>query len=326
MMRRVLADSARRFGRAVIMPNLAPPVTTTDRAAAYRQRILDCLPEAPVREFDPLMTLYLTERTTVADIAEAKASGFVHGVKYYPAGATTNSANGVRAMERVYPVLEALAEHDIALLVHGEVVDPDIDIFDREAVFIERVLVPLVENIPDLRVVFEHITTREAVDFVADSGDNVAATITPQHLILNRNALFAGGARPHHYCLPILKAETHRRALVAAATGGSGKYFLGTDSAPHERRVKESACGCAGIYSAANAIEFYAEVFEAAGHLNRFEAFAGHYGADFYRLPRNSATLTLEKTTWQIPERLAYDEGEIVPFGAGRRCRWRLAP
>ena len=323
MMRRAVADSARLFGRAVIMPNLVPPVTTVTQATAYRQRILDSLP-VNATTFEPLMTLYLTEQTTVTDIVDAGATEFIHAVKYYPANATTNSADGVRVMERVYPVLEAMVEHDLALLVHGEVVDPSVDIFDREAVFIERVLVPLMKAIPELRIVFEHISTQAAVDFVNACGNTLAATITPQHLCFNRNTLFDGGLRPHRYCLPILKAESDRRALVMAATSGSAKYFLGTDSAPHARQAKESACGCAGVYSAPHALELYVEVFEDADCLSALEAFASHYGADFYHLPRNTETITLKKSSWQIPQYITHDDIEIVPLAAGERCRWQL--
>lgn len=322
----VLADSARQFARAIVMPNLKSSVVTTIQALEYRRNIIENLPEDLKGEnnFEPLMTLYLTEKMSVDEISQAKQSGTVHAVKYYPSGATTNSESGVTAIEKVIPVLEAMAEHNLPLLVHGEVTDPEVDIFDREAIFIERVLSPLIEKIPELRVVFEHITTKDAVDFVSEGSNRLAATITPQHLLLNRNALFVGGIRPHNYCLPVLKAEEHRRAVVKAAISGDPKYFLGTDSAPHARGAKESACGCAGIYSAHNAMELYAEVFEKADCLDRLEGFASHYGADFYGLPRNKCTITLEKKTWQIPESLSFGVLEIIPFRAGEHCQWKI--
>ena len=325
-MRDVLADSARQFARAIIMPNLKLPVVSTDQALEYRQRIIESLPEDIKANdgFNPLMVLYLTEKMTADEISEASQSTHVHALKYYPAGATTHSDNGVAVVENVYPLLEAMAEQNLPLLVHGEVTNIDIDIFDREAIFIEKILSPLLKNIPGLRVVFEHITTKDAVDFVRESTDRLAATITPQHLLLNRNALFDGGIRPHHYCLPVLKAEEHRRAVVNAAISGSPKFFLGTDSAPHARVAKESACGCAGIYSAHSAMELYAEVFEAADCLERLEAFASHYGADFYGLPRNEGTITLEKKQWQIPDSLPFGESEIIPFRAGEPCHWKM--
>ena len=326
LMRDVLADTARQFARAIIMPNLKSPVVSTGQALEYRRRIIESLPEH-IKEkgnFKPLMTLYLTETMSAEEIRQAKQSGSIHAVKYYPAGATTNSENGVTAMEKVYPVLEAMAEQNIPLLVHGEVTNPDIDIFDREVIFIERLLCPLVKKIPELQIVFEHITTKDAVDFVNESSERLAATITPQHLLLNRNALFVGGIHPHHYCMPVLKAEAHRCAIVDAATSGSPKFFLGTDSAPHAREAKESACGCAGIYSAHNAIELYAEIFEKAACVDKLEAFASHYGADFYGLPRNEGTITLEKKPWKIPETLAFGESEIIPFRAGENCLWKM--
>jgi dihydroorotase len=326
VMRDVLADSARQFARAIIMPNLRSPVVTTEQALAYRQSIIESLPEV-IRAsggFDPLMTLYLTEKMTSDEISKASKNAYVHAVKYYPAGATTNSEGGVSAIKNVYPVLEAMAEQNLPLLVHGEVTDTDVDIFDREAIFIERILSPLMNNIPDLRIVFEHVTTKDAVDFVKDGSDKLAATITPQHLLLNRNALFTGGFRPHHYCLPVLKAEEHRRAVVDAATSGNPKFFLGTDSAPHARAAKESACGCAGIYSAHNAIELYAEIFEEQDCLDKLEGFTSHYGADYYGLPANEDTITLEKNQWQIPDSLPFGESEIVPFRAGETCQWKI--
>lgn len=325
-MRDVLADTTRQFARAIIMPNLKSPVVSTKQALKYRKRIIESLPEhiQGKGDFKPLMTLYLTETTSAEEIRQAKQSGLIHAVKYYPAGATTNSESGVTALDNVYPVLEAMAKQNLPLLVHGEVASSDVDIFDREAIFIERALCPLMENIPELRIVFEHITTKDAVDFVNEGPDGLVATITPQHLLLNRNALFTGGIRPHHYCMPVLKAEAHRCAVVDAAISGNPKFFLGTDSAPHAREAKESACGCAGIYSAHNAIELYAEVFEKSACLDKLEAFASHHGADFYGLPRNEGTITLEKKSWQIPETLAFGESEIIPFRAGEHCQWKM--
>jgi len=326
VMRDVLADSTRQFARVIVMPNLKSPVVSTEQALDYRRSIIESLSEdiQARGEFNPLMTLYLTEKMTVDEISKASQSAYVHAVKYYPAGATTNSDSGVTAIDKVYPVLEAMAEQNLPLLMHGEVTDTDVDVFDREAIFIEKILSPLMENIPDLRIVFEHITTKDAVDYVREGSDRLAATITPQHLLLNRNALFVGGIRPHHYCLPVLKAEEHRRAVVDAATSGSPKFFLGTDSAPHSREAKESACGCAGVYSAHNAIELYAEVFEKTACLHKLEAFASHYGADFYGLPRNKGTITLEKNQWQIPDYLPFGESKIIPFRAGEPCHWKM--
>jgi dihydroorotase len=324
MLRRVLPDSARQFGRAIVMPNLVPPVTTTAQAAEYRQRIIAALPDGS--RFEPLMTLYLTEATTVDEIARAKDSGFVHAVKYYPAGATTNSQSGVTDLARCRPVFEAMQAHGLPLLLHGEVTDPEIDIFDREAVFIERHLIPLLRDFPTLRVVLEHITTQHAADFIAACSDNVAATITAHHLLLNRNALLVGGVRPHHYCLPVLKRETHRLALVAAATGGNGKFFLGTDSAPHRRDAKEAACGCAGIYTAAHAIECYAEAFDAVGALDRLEGFASLHGPAFYRLPVNRQRIVLERGETRVPPRIGDSDDAVVPFRAGGTVGWRLRP
>ncbi|MBU2764818.1 dihydroorotase, partial [Acidithiobacillus ferrivorans] len=291
MMAAALPDTARRFARAIVMPNLQPPITTVDTARAYRERILAALPEN--MHFEPLMTLYLTDNMPESEIAKAKNSGFVQAIKYYPTGATTHSEHGVTDLKRAYSVLAAMEKQDLPLLLHGEVTDPTVDVFDREAVFIDRHLMPLTRDFPGLRMVLEHITTHAAVDFVRQAPDNVAATITAHHLLLNRNALFEGGLRPHYYCLPLLKRETQRVALVAAATSGNPKFFLGTDSAPHPRHAKESACGCAGIYSAHAAMELYAEIFERAGALDRLEAFASFHGPDFYRLPRNRDTLTL---------------------------------
>ena len=322
MLARVLPDTARQFARAIVMPNLVPPVTTVALAGAYRDRILAALPAGMA--FEPLMTLYLTERTSPQDIAEAKASGFVHAVKWYPAGATTNSDAGVSNIERCADTLKAMQDHDLPLLVHGEVTDPGVDVFDREAVFIENLLKPLLQRYPKLRVVLEHITTRQAAEFIAAAPANVAATITPHHLLMNRNALFTGGLRPHHYCLPVLKREEHRLALVAAATGGSPKFFLGTDSAPHTRGAKESACGCAGMYSAHAALELYAEVFEAQGALDKLEAFASFHGPDFYRLPRNTDRITLVREAWTLPAELGEGATALVPLRAGTGLAWRL--
>lgn len=318
----VLPDTARQFARAIVMPNLKPAVTTTEQALAYRERILAALPAGA--SFEPLMTLYLTEATSPEEIIRAKASGVVKAVKYYPAGATTNSASGVTDLKRVHSVLAAMERHDLPLLLHGEVTAADVDVFDREAVFIEQHLAPLLRSFPGLRMVLEHITTATAADFVSEAPDNLAATITAHHLLLNRNAIFEGGLRPHHYCLPLLKREMHRRALVAAATGGNPRFFLGTDSAPHARHAKESACGCAGIYTAHTAIEFYAEVFEQAAALERLEAFASFHGPDFYRLPRNSDRITLEKQAWAVPETVLFGKDPGVPLRAGGTIAWRL--
>ncbi|PRY70915.1 dihydroorotase [Halomonas ventosae] len=319
----VVAASARQMGRAIIMPNLKPPVTTTEQALAYRERILAALPAGA--GFEPLMTLYLTDNTPAEEIERAHASGLVHAVKLYPAGATTNSASGVTDLAHCDAAVAAMARLGIPLLVHGEVTDVDIDIFDREAVFIERVMKPLLERHPDLKVVFEHITTAEAADFVAAAPANVAATITVHHLLFNRNHMLVGGIRPHYYCLPILKRERHRQALLAAATSGSPKFFLGTDSAPHARGDKESACGCAGAYTAPAALELYATAFEQAGALERLEGFASHFGPDFYGLPRNAETVTLVRESWQLPEALPYAGGQtLVPLAAGETLTWKL--
>jgi len=320
MLAAVLPDTARRFARAIVMPNLKPPVRTTADAAAYRERILAALPAGLT--FEPLMTLYLTDNTSPEEILKAKASGFVHAVKYYPAGATTNSDSGVTDIRRVEAALEAMQEAGMPLLLHGEETDPGVDVFDREAVFIERILAPLLRRLPRLRVVLEHITTRQAAEFVAAAPDNVGATITVHHLLYNRNAMFQGGIRPHYYCLPVLKRETHREALVAAATSGNPKFFLGTDSAPHVTSAKEAACGCAGIYTAHAAIELYAEVFETAAALDRLESFSSHFGPDFYGLPRNTDTITLVKETHTVPGR---HDGGITPLRANEQLSWRLA-
>lgn len=322
-MRSVLPFTAARFARALIMPNLRPAVTTTEQAQAYRQRILDALPAGMTLE--PLMTLYLTDRTDPAEVDRAKASGCILGVKLYPAGATTHSDAGVTDIRRVDAVLARMEERDLVLEVHGEVTDPQVDVFDREARFIDSVLAPLAARFPRLRIVFEHITTRAAADFVLASRSGIAATITPQHLLMNRNALFAGGIRPHHYCLPVLKSQADREALLAVVAGGDPRFFLGTDSAPHARRAKEAACGCAGIFSAHGALELYAEAFEAAGALDRLEGFASEHGADFYRLPRNTGRLTLIKTPWEVPPSYPLGADELVPLRAGERIGWRLA-
>jgi dihydroorotase len=319
----VLPDTARRFARAIVMPNLKPPVTTVEQAAAYRGRILAALPEELA--FEPLMTLYLTDATPPAEIDLARQSGFVHAVKLYPAGATTNSAAGVTDLARCRGTLARMERLGLPLLVHGEVTDPAVDVFDREAVFIERVLTPLLKDFPALKLVLEHVTTRDGVDFVCGSGPNVAATITAHHLLLNRNAIFLGGVRPHHYCLPVLKRERHRQALVAAAVSGSPKFFLGTDSAPHGRRTKEAACGCAGCYTANAGIELYAEAFDAAGALDRLEGFASHFGADFYGLPRNTERIALIREPSSVPGDLPYaDDDRLVPLRAGETIAWRL--
>ncbi len=319
----VIGDTARRFARAIVMPNLKPPVTTVTLAEQYRARILACLP--PNAGFQPLMTLYLTEATPVEEIARAKASDSVFAVKYYPAGATTNSQDGVRDLSQVYPVLEAMQQHDLPLLLHGEVTDHEIDIFDRERVFIERHLLPLLARFPALRMVLEHITTRDAVEFIREAPANIGATITAHHLLLNRNALFQGGINPHHFCAPILKRELHRKALVAAATSGDPHFFLGTDSAPHVREAKESACGCAGLYTAHAAIELYAEVFDEADKLDQLEAFASFHGADFYRLPRNTQRIVLERKPWTVPDEIQMAHSTCVPMRAGQAANWSIA-
>ncbi|MFP5403750.1 MAG: dihydroorotase [Gammaproteobacteria bacterium] len=321
-MQSVVPDTARVFGRAIAMPNLKPPVVTVADAAAYRDRLLAA---AAGTAFEPLMTLYLTDNTAPDEIRRAKASRFVHAVKYYPAGATTNSDSGVTELTRAYPAIAAMEEVGLPLLLHGEVVDSDVDVFDREAVFIDRHLTRLMKDFPKLRVVLEHITTRHAAEFVAAAPDNVGATITVHHLLYNRNAMFRGGIRPHMYCLPVLKRELHRQALVAAAISGSPKFFLGTDSAPHAVGAKESACGCAGIYTAHAAIELYAEAFEDAGALDKLEAFASFYGADFYGLPRHTDTITLVREAWTVPGRLALGDTTLVPLRAGEAVRWRVA-
>lgn len=315
--------TAAQFSRAIIMPNLRPPVTTTELAVAYRKRILDALPKSS--DFEPLMTLYLTEKTTSEELRKAKATGMVQAVKYYPAGATTNSDSGVTDMSKVYPLLETMAEIGLPLCIHGEVTDSEVDIFEREAIFIDTILAPLLTQISDLNVIFEHITTSHAVQFVESMGENVAATITPQHCLMNRNALFEGGLRPHRYCLPVLKAEAHREAVFTAATSGNKKFFLGTDSAPHAQSAKEHSCGCAGIFSAFSALEFYAEIFAQADALNKLENFASVNGAEFYGLPLNEGTVTLQEQDWQIPEQLPYITGEsLIPYYSGETIRWKF--
>jgi len=318
----VAGATARQFARAIVMPNLKPPVLDVAAATAYRERILAALPRGS--DFQPLMTLYLTDETPDSAIVEAKDSAAVKAVKYYPARATTNSASGVTDIRRCDAVLEAMQYYGMPLLVHGEVTDPGVDAFDREAAFLERVLAPLVARFPRLKVVLEHVTTREGVEFVERASANVGATITAHHLLLNRNALFDGGLRPHHYCLPVLKGEAHRAALVRAATSGNPKFFLGTDTAPHARAAKECECGAGGIYSAPAALELYAEAFEAAGALDRLEAFAAHHGADFYGLPRNAGRVTLEKVEWDVPREYAFGADTVVPLRAGGKLRWRF--
>ena len=322
-LRAVLPFTAARFARAIVMPNLAPPVTTTQAALAYRERIRAALP--PGAKFEPLMTLYLTDNTSAAEVQRAHESGAVFGCKLYPAGATTHSQAAVTDVRRIDAVLARMAELDMVLQVHGEVTDPAVDVFEREERFIDAVLAPLTERHRALRVVFEHITTSAAAQFVLGARAGIAATVTPQHLLMNRNALFAGGLRPHHYCLPVLKAEAHRAALVTAVAGGSPRLFLGTDSAPHARHAKEGACGCAGIFSAHAGIELYAEAFQAAGALAQLEDFAASHGADFYRLPRNQDTITLVQEPWEVPGHYPFGGDELVPLRAGERIAWRLA-
>lgn len=319
----VLPHTAARFGRAIVMPNLKPPVTTTDLAQAYRERIVAALP--PGSRFEPLMTLYLTDNTCPDEIVRAKQSGVVHAVKYYPAGATTNSDSGVTAIEKCFPVLEAMAKAGMPLLVHGEVTDASVDIYDRERVFIDRTLAPLVERIPGLKVVMEHITTREAAQFVISAPSRIAATITAHHLLMSRNAMFAGGVRPHLYCLPILKRGLHREALMAAAVSGNPKFFLGTDSAPHARHTKENDCGCAGMYTAHAGIELYAEAFAAANALDRLEGFASFFGADYYGLPRNAEKITLVNESWNVPASVPFGPDTLVPLRAGATVSWKIA-
>ncbi len=318
----VVSDTAKRFHRAIIMPNLSPPITTTEQAKAYRERIIAATP--PGVTFNPLMTLYLTDKTPADEITRASQSGLVHAVKLYPAGATTNSDAGVTDINKCKATLEKMAELGLPLLIHGEVTASHIDIFDREKVFIDKVLLPLSRNFPDLKIVLEHITTQNAVDFVLDAGNNIAATITPHHLLYNRNIMLAGGIKPHYYCLPIIKRESHRQALLKAAISGNPKFFLGTDSAPHAQKAKESACGCAGIYSSHAAIELYTEIFEQAKALDKLEGFASFYGADFYDLPRNTETITLQKENWAVPESIAFGKEKLIPLRAGETVTWKL--
>jgi dihydroorotase len=318
----VLPHTVRQFARAIIMPNLKPPVRSVADAASYRDRIIAAIPAG--NQFEPLMTLYLTDNTSPEEIVAAKTSQFIKAVKYYPAGATTNSDFGVTDIRRCDRVFEAMQQVDMPLLLHGEVTDGDIDVFDREKVFIEKHLIPLISRFPKLRVVLEHITTADAVKFVLSANNNVAATITPQHLLFSRNILFKGGIRPHFYCLPILKREEHRLALLQAATSGNPKFFLGTDSAPHSRNSKESSCGCAGCYSALHAIELYAEAFESVDALDQLEAFASFHGPDFYQLPRNTEQIALTKTTWRIPDELPFPESGLVPLRAGEEMTWQM--
>ena len=318
----VVNHTAAQFSRAIVMPNLKSPVVNTEMALAYKERILQCVDEK--YNFEPLMTLYLTDNTSVSTIKTAVESNIIKALKYYPAGATTNSDQGVTDIKKTYAVLNVMMEDSMPLLVHGEVTGDDVDMFDREAVFIDKVLTPLVKDFPELKIVFEHITTRAAVDFVMGSSDKIGATITPQHILLNRNDLFKGGLQPHHYCLPILKAEDDRQAVSEAATSGNPKFFLGTDSAPHARSTKESSCGCAGIYSAFNALEIYVEAFDSLGKLDKFEAFASQYGADYYDLPQNMEQMTLIKKEQDIPDLFPFGDDEIVPFRAGGTCSWQL--
>ena len=322
ILKTVLPHTARQFARAIIMPNLKPPVTTVAEALVYRKEILQAVPTGI--DFTPLMTLYLTAATKISEIKKAAESDHVYAFKLYPAGATTNSDSGVADIHAIYPLLAELEKLDIPLLIHGETTDTDCDIFDRERVFVDTSLTDIATNFPNLRIVLEHVTTTEAVQFVYASGNNIAATITPQHLLYNRNALFAGGIRPHYYCLPIIKREHHRLALVKAATSGNPKFFLGTDSAPHITSLKEDSCGCAGCYSAYAALELYAEIFERADALNKLEGFASFFGADFYRLPRNSDTVTLEKTTWSIPLFYGENDNTVTPLKAGEELSWKM--
>ena len=318
----VVGFTAQRFARALAMPNLKPPMTTTGALDAYRRRIRGALPDGA--RFEPLMTLYLTDRTSPDEVARAAASGFVVGAKLYPAGATTHSDAGVSSVDRAWPALEALSATGLVLQVHGEVTDPAVDVFDREQAFIDRVLERIVDRLPRLKVVFEHITTAVAVDYVRRARAGVAATITPQHLLLNRNALFDGGIRPHNYCLPVLKRDRDRAALLDAATSGDPRFFLGTDSAPHGRGAKEASCGCAGVFSAHAALELYAEAFETAGRLDRLEAFSSEHGADFYGVPRNGGTITLVREPWTVPAHYAFGDDELVPMRAGTELNWRV--
>ncbi|MGR9072992.1 MAG: dihydroorotase [Gammaproteobacteria bacterium] len=322
MLKTVIAHTARQFARAIVMPNLKPPIISVEQALIYRNEILHALPAGS--NFTPLMTLYLTDAMTEEEVRKTAESEFVHAIKLYPAGATTNSQDGLSDLKAAYSIFEAMEKYDVPLLIHAEVTGSDIDIFDREKVFIERCLIDIVDNFPEIRIVFEHATTTEAVQFVLAQSEKIAATITPQHLMYNRNAILAGGIKPHHYCMPIIKREIHRQSLLEAATSGNPKFFLGTDSAPHLRQQKESACGCAGCYTAHAAIELYAEIFEQADALDKLEGFASYHGPDFYRLPRNLDQITLEKTDWIVPDSYATCSGDIIPLKAGEICRWKL--
>lgn len=317
----VVPHTAKQFARAIIMPNLTTPVTSIEQASNYRNAILNAVPDT---NFEALMTLYLTDNTSPDTIKAAKASGFIHALKLYPAGATTNSDKGVTDIANTYPALEAMQAVGLPLLVHGEVTDSAIDIFDREKVYIKTILEPLINRFPRLKIVLEHITTKDAVDFVSAASDNIAATLTAHHLLMNRNAIFSGGIRPHHYCLPVLKRESHRQALVQAAISGNPKFFLGTDSAPHSQTAKESACGCAGMYTAYHAMELYTEVFDNSNALDKLEAFASFYGADFYGLPRNTSSITLKRKNWQVPDSLCLGNEKIIPLRAGEQCLWKM--
>ena len=318
----VVPHTARQFGRAIIMPNLRPPCTNTAAILAYRERIVASLPkDSP---FEPLMTLYLTDNTSPEDIRSAKDSGKIHAAKLYPAGATTNSDSGVTDIQNIWSALETMQETGMPLLVHGEVTDKDIDVFDREAVFIDRILEPLLQKFPALKIVLEHVTTQQGIEFVRNAGSNVAATLTAHHLLMNRNAIFDGGIRPHNYCLPILKREQHRESLVGAAISGNPKFFLGTDSAPHTQSAKESACGYAGLYTAHAAMELYTEAFETAGALDKLEGFASFFGADFYGLPRNTETITLKKSSWTVPENYPLEEEVVIPMRANEEIHWQI--
>lgn len=317
-----VAATARCFRRAIVMPNLTPPITDAKMAIEYKNRILNAVPNK--NQFEPLMTLYLTNLTSSKTIIDAKKAG-IPAIKYYPAGATTNSNAAVDKIEMLYPVLQTMSDEGMILLIHGEVTDPKIDIFDREKVFIETIFAKIIHSFPKLRIVLEHITTREAVEYVSQASGKIAATVTPQHLLFNRNDLFVGGIKPHNYCLPVLKRNTHQQALRAAVASGSNKFFLGTDSAPHEKSNKENACGCAGCYSALNALEIYAQVFDELGAIDKLEAFSSHHGADFYKLPRNTSTITLTKKSWQVPKEVVLSNGlSIVPFCAGEILNWKI--
>lgn len=323
-MQAVLPYSAQQFARAIIMPNLKPPIVTTEMALAYRARILNALSGAMQKQFVPLMTLYLTDNTRPSEIIRAKESGVVYGVKYYPVGATTHSDAGVTDITKCYATLETMEQVNLPLLVHGEVTDSAVDVFDREKIFIDRILLPLTQRYPGLRIVLEHVTTSDAVTFVKGASSNIAASMTVHHLLLNRNAIFQGGIHPHYFCLPILKRETHRLALVEAATSGSPKFFLGTDSAPHTQSNKETDCGCAGIFTAHAAMAFYAEVFEQAGAMEKLESFSSFHGADFYQLPRNTARITLKKEDWRIPAQLDFVGEKLIPLWAGQHLSWKI--